>query len=94
MPFREIHEIYRIVLLRAEAQAKAEKEREETEKKQKEEQEAAERARKGLPPLLKKLPSDVKVEQQKKQQDKKSQLPSLNAEMLEDVFEELADGGV
>lgn len=40
-PFRELHELYRIVYLRNEAQAEAEKEREQKEKENKERQERA-----------------------------------------------------
>ena len=81
-PFNELHELYRIVYLRAEAQAKAEKERQEKEEREK-------KYGKGGPQhsqLNRRPPTDV------------NQPPNLNispmaAEEMEDALEDLAEGG-
>jgi hypothetical protein len=87
-PFGELHEIYRIVYLRAEAQAKADKERQEKEKAQEE----AKRKSKGLHAPMRyrpNKPTDVKP------QIDSTYVPSaLEAEAMEDMLEELADGSV
>lgn len=82
-PFNELHELYRIVYLRAEAQAKAEKERQEKEEREK-------KQGKGGPPhpqINRKPPTDVN-----------NNMPDLNlsplaAEEMEDALEDLAEGG-
>lgn len=88
-PFRELHELYKIVYERAEAQAKAEKEREEREKKEREAEENRERARKGLPPLIRREPPpDAKYT------TKEPIIPSpYGADDLEEAFEEITEGG-
>lgn len=81
-PFNELHELYRIVYLRAEAQAKAEKERQEKEEREK-------RNGKGGPPypqINRQPPTDV------------NNTPNLNlsplaVEEMEDALEDLAEGG-
>ena len=81
-PFNELHELYRIVYLRAEAQAKAEKERQEKEEREKGQ-------KKGGPPyqqINRQPPTDV------------NNMPDLNlspmaAEEMEDALEDLAEGG-
>ena len=81
-PFNELHELYRIVYLRAEAQAKAEKERQEKEEREK-------RNGKGgpsHPQINRQPPTDV------------NNMPNLNlsplaAEEMEDALEDLAEGG-
>ena len=81
-PFNELHELYRIVYLRAEAQAKAEKERQEKEEREK-------GRKKGGPPhpqINRQPPTDV------------NNMPDLNlspmaAEEMEDALEDLAEGG-
>ena len=92
LPFRELHEYYRIVYLRAEAQAKAEKEREENERKQREEEERADRAKRGLPPQLRREPPpDAKIIANP---DKSMSMPSpYGADDLEEMLEEMAEGG-
>ena len=83
-PFREVHELYKILYQRAEAQQKAEEER-----KKKEEEEERRRRRaespKGIsqPHYIKQQPSDV---------NNTSTIPEpspLEAEALEDALEEL-----
>lgn len=90
LPFRELHEYYRIVYERAEARAKAEKEREEEEKRKKQKEEEEERRRKGLPPLLRRQPPpDAKIAKQDN-----IPVPSpYDAEDLEEALEEMVEGG-
>lgn len=82
-PFNELHEIYRIVYLRAEAQAKAEKERQEKEEREK-------KAKNGpkYPQINRLPPTDVS----KTSHNQSS--TSLAAGDMEDVLEELAEGGL
>lgn len=91
-PFREIHELYRIVFLRAKEQEEKEKQRQQEEEKEKKEKEQSE-IRRGLrPPQLKREPPSDAVTVK----NNKSLAPSsqLEAEALEDALEELAEGGV
>ena len=90
-PFREVHELYRIVYEKAEAQAKAEQERQENERKQQEEQERQERIKRGLPPPIRREPSsDVKQAAKPN-----TPVPSpYEAEQLEEMFEDMIEGGV
>ncbi len=89
-PFRELHEFYKIVYDRAEAHAKAEKEREEEERRQREEEERAERTRKGLPPQIRREPpSDAK-----RIKPNAPILSPYEADNLEEMIEEMAEGGV
>lgn len=85
-----MHELYRILYLRAEAQAKAD-----AEKKKKEEEEAKRKERenrpKGYPPGYRQRPADVKTQQQGPDMPTPS---PYEAEVLEDTLEELAEGGV
>ncbi len=76
-PFRELHEIYRIVYLRAEASKAEEKARLEEEKKSK--------ANSGRP-------TDGGISNQSK--TAKAPLSPLEAEAIEEVFEELGEGGM
>lgn len=90
-PFRELHELYKIVYDKAEAHAKAEKEREEKERQQKEEEEREERRKKGLPPQLRREPPP----DAKKIAKPSTPTPSpYEAEELEEMFEEMTGGGV
>jgi len=90
-PFRELHELYKIVLERAEAQAKAEEERK---KQEEEERKAEERANRGGKPYIPTRPYNPSDErQQTKPADKAPIAAPLEAEALEDAFEDMADGG-
>ena len=81
-PFNELHELYRIVYLRAEAQAKAEQERQEKEEQEKKYGKNGS----SYPQINRKPPTDV------------NRPPNLNlspmaAEEMEDALEDLAEGG-
>lgn len=91
LPFNELHELYRIAFLRMQAREKAEKERQEEEEKQKEREENEERRKKGLPPQLRRAPPpDAKKITQQKEKPISS---PIEAEELEELFEEMAEGG-
>ena len=89
-PFRELHELYKILFERAEADKKR-REEEEAKAKEEEERKRQSEINRGIrppqlnrmpPPDAKRNPSDV-------------QTPSpLEAEALEDALEEMAEGGV
>lgn len=86
-PFKELHELYRIVFLRAEAQKKAEEEKQ----RQEEAEARRERQKSGLPPQINRLPTDVR----RPEQPKNNYIPSpLEADDLEEALEEMAEGGV
>lgn len=80
-PFNELHELYRIVYLRAEAQAKAEKERQE-----KEEREKKYKGGQSNRQINRKQPTDVN-------QPPNLNLSPMAAEEMEDALEDLAEGG-
>lgn len=85
-PFYELHEIYRLVFLRMQA----EKERQEKEKKEEEAKRKAEAKRnapRGIPPSYSIRPID------KNKNSPSSHLSPLQAEELEDALEDLAEGG-
>ena len=91
LPFRELHELYKIVYERAEARAKAEKERQEQEEQQRQKEEDEERRRKGLPPQIRRQPPpDAKTIV--RPNDTPISSPE-DAEELEEMFEEMAEGG-
>ena len=91
LPFRELHELYKIVYERAEARAKAEKERQEEEQRQKQKEEDEERRRKGLPPQLRREPPpDAKTIV--KPNDMPISSPE-EADELEEMLEEMTEGG-
>lgn len=90
-PFRELHELYRILFLRAEAQAK--KDKEEAEKKEREQKEEEQKNRpKGISQPMYYKP-DRQLTDVKQQNDLSAPSP-LEAEALEDALEELAEGGL
>lgn len=92
-PFRELHELYRILFLKAEAQAKKDKEEEEK-KKQDEEDERKNNRPKGISqPMYYKPKQDKQLADVKQQNDFSAPSP-LEAEALEDALEELAEGGL
>ena len=89
-PFRELHELYKILFERAEAQKKAEEERaaKEAEDAKKRRNEEHER-NKVFPRINPMRPSDGN------QINLDNITPSpLEAEALEEAFEEMADGGI
>ena len=84
-PFDRVHELYRILFLKAEASAKAEEERkkkEEEERKRKEKEDI--RAGRRGPIIQRDQPAD----------EQPTTTSPLEAEAIEDVLEELAEGGV
>ena len=84
-PFRELHELYKLLFQRAEAQAKAQKEKEEQERKEKLERDKYKHSKRRM------LPPDA----QGSSPNNVIQTPSpLEAEAFEDVLEEMAEGGV
>ena len=84
-PFNELHELYRIVYLRAEAQAKAEKERQEKEEKEK----ANGKGGPKYPQINRQPPTDVN-----NQPNQNQTISPLAAEAMEEAFEDLAEGGI
>lgn len=83
-PFRELHELYKILFERAEAMRK----KDEQERKEKEEKERRERAMNKQP--YRPQPPDVN-----RTPNESIPTPSpLEAEALEDALEELTEGGV
>ena len=78
-PFREVHELYRILFLRAQAEKEADEKR-----KAEEEKRAREERKNGnKKPQYNRQPTDLSIPS-----------PSpMQAEALEDAFEELAEGG-
>lgn len=84
-----MHELYRILYIRAEAQAKADEERKKKEEEEAKRKERANRPR-GYPPGYRQRPADVN---KSKEADMPTPSP-LEAEVLEDALEELAEGGV
>lgn len=84
-PFNELHEIYRIVYLRAEAQAKAEKERQEKEEREKKGKNGPK-----YPQINRLPPTDVT----QTSHNQNSISSPLAAEAMEDALEELAEGGL
>ena len=88
-PFRELHELYKILFERAEAQKTAEEERRAQEEKDAAEKEKAEVARGAKLPQIRRAPPPDAVT------SPNNLTPSpLEAEALEEAFEELAEGGV
>ena len=88
-PFRELHELYKILFERAEAQKKAEEERRKQEEKAAAEKEKAEVARGAKLPQIRRAPPPDAVT------SPNSLIPSpLEAEALEEALEEMAEGGV
>lgn len=81
-PFNELHELYRIVYLRAEAQAKAEKERQEQEERDKKYGKGGPKH----PQINRQPPADVN-------QPSQNYISPLAAEEMEDALEDLAEGG-
>ena len=90
-PFREIHELYRIVFLRAKEQEEKEKKRQQEEEKEKQAKEQSDIRRGVKPPQLRREPPSDAVTVKNKSLAPSSQ---LEAEALEDALEELAEGGV
>ena len=91
LPFRDVHEYYRIVFLRSEAQRAAQKEREEMEEKERKEQERKERAMGKAPQIRRAPPPDaVKI----KNKDAIPNPTPMEAEALNDAFEDLLEGGI
>ena len=89
-PFRELHELYKILFERAEAQKKAEEERKAQEEKEAAEKEKAEVARGARLPQLRREPPPDAV-----RSSPNNLTPSpLEAEALEEALEEMAEGGV
>ena len=86
-PFNELHELYRIVYLRAEAQAKAEKERQEKEEKEKKYEKGGPK----YPQINRPQSPDVKYSSQHVQNQA---ISPLAAEAMEEAFEDLAEGGI
>ena len=103
-PFQELHELYRLIYLKAEVDAKIQKEREEKEKKEAEEAERKKKADRGLSPgMMSPSQYAMRVKKQKpsptdvndKPQTDTSYTPSpLEVEALADMMEELSEGGV
>lgn len=81
-PFREVHELYRILYLRAEAQQKAEEERAKKEAEEAKRQNQMNRP-KGIPNMPT-MSADVN-----KEPELSPPMPPIDPEDLEDVLEEL-----
>lgn len=91
-PFREIHELYRIVFLRAKEQEEKEKQRQEEEEKERQAKDQSDIRRGAIHPHIRREPpSDAATVKKDKSLTPSSQ---LEIEALEDAFEELAEGGV
>lgn len=89
-PFRELHELYKILFERAEAQKKAEEERKAREEKEAAEKEKAEIARGGRLPQIRRAPPPDAAKS-----SPNDLTPSpLEAEALEEALEELTEGGI
>lgn len=90
-PFRELHELYKILLERAEAQAAAERERKEAEEAEREKREKAEMRNGVKPPLIHRAPPPDAI----KPNNPNELTPSpLEAEALQDMMEEMSEGGI
>lgn len=88
-PFAELHEIYRIVFLRQEAQIKAEEEK----KKKEEADERARLQQTYRPPTgLKQLPYQYNERQQPNSYESAPSIIELDA--MEDALEELSEGSI
>lgn len=90
-PFWQVHELYKIVVERAEAQRKAEEERQRKEKEEQERQ-AREEARKAgrpyrPPPSSNNRPNSVPVDESNNNMPSPS--PSISNDDMEEFFEEL-----
>lgn len=90
-PFRDLHAIYRIIFLKAEAQAKKDKEDAEAKAKA-EEEERRKNAPKGISQPMYYKPNQQLTDV--KQQSDLSTPSPLEAEMLNDALEELVEGGI
>ena len=104
-PFRDVHELFRIVYLRNEAMAKAEKERQEKEAREKEEADKRERYSRGQPPPPSyrrvSSPTDKRISKadfernnsKNNNQSTTPSLPPMDMDDLEYALEDIADGG-
>lgn len=89
-PFRELHELYKILFDRAEAE-KRRREEEEAKAKEEEERKRQSEINRGIKPKLNRMPPPDAI----RNNPSDIQTPSpLEAEALEDALEEMAEGGV
>lgn len=89
-PFREVHELYRIVYLKAQAEAEREKQRQAEEEEKRKQEEKANRPR-GIP----NLPKPYKPNSKQPTDDiSQHTMSPLEAEELQDMLEDMAEGGI
>lgn len=90
-PFRELHELYKILYERAEAQKKADEERQRKEEEEERAKEKSEVDRGVRSPRIHREPPPDAI---RTTPDDNIMPSPYEAEALEEVFEEMAEGGI